>query len=62
LVSTGLVGHEWSVEEYGRLLEIGGGKERMTAYFLVRDILGMSVILLLRLGWHISSQRLQADS
>jgi len=23
----------WSVEEYGELLEIGGGKERMTAFF-----------------------------
>lgn len=25
--------HEWSVEKYGELLKIGGGKERMTAYF-----------------------------
>ena len=25
--------HEWSVEKYGELLEIGGGKERMTHYF-----------------------------
>eukprot|EP00798_Chlamydomonas_sp_ICE-L_P008216 gene8216-1482_t len=25
--------HEWSVELYGDLLEIGGGKERMTKYF-----------------------------
>jgi phosphoglycolate phosphatase-like HAD superfamily hydrolase len=25
--------HEWDVETYGRLLSIGGGKERMTAYF-----------------------------
>merc|ERR1719163_42966 len=24
---------EWGVEEYGRLCEVGGGKERMTAYF-----------------------------
>lgn len=24
---------EWDVELYGRLLKIGGGKERMTAYF-----------------------------
>ena len=24
---------EWSVEEYGRMCEVGGGKERMTAYF-----------------------------
>lgn len=24
---------EWSVEEYGELLKIGGGKERMTSYF-----------------------------
>jgi len=28
--------HEWSLELYGKLLEIGGGKERMTAYFTVR--------------------------
>eukprot|EP00466_Bigelowiella_natans_P001311 jgi/Bigna1/58035/fgenesh1_pm.49_\ len=27
------LGFEWGVEEYGRLLEVGGGKERMTAYF-----------------------------
>eukprot|EP00798_Chlamydomonas_sp_ICE-L_P008224 gene8224-1490_t len=25
--------HEWSVELYGDLLEIGGGMERMTKYF-----------------------------
>jgi hypothetical protein len=25
--------HEWSVEQYGELLKIGGGKERMTHYF-----------------------------
>ncbi|KAK9816684.1 hypothetical protein WJX72_003671 [[Myrmecia] bisecta] len=25
--------HEWGLELYGELLEIGGGKERMTAYF-----------------------------
>lgn len=25
--------HEWDVELYGHLLEIGGGKERMTKYF-----------------------------
>lgn len=25
--------HEWSLEQYGVLLEIGGGKERMNAYF-----------------------------
>jgi HAD superfamily hydrolase (TIGR01509 family) len=25
--------HEWGVEEYGELLKIGGGKERMTHYF-----------------------------
>merc|ERR1719393_1191167 len=24
---------EWGVEEYGRMCEVGGGKERMTAYF-----------------------------
>lgn len=23
---------EWTVEEYGRMCEVGGGKERMTAY------------------------------
>jgi hypothetical protein len=28
--------HEWSLEKYGELLEIGGGKERMDAYFSVR--------------------------
>jgi hypothetical protein len=28
--------HEWGVELYGHLLEIGGGKERMTKYFKVR--------------------------
>jgi len=27
------LGFEWEVEEYGRLCEIGGGKERMTHYF-----------------------------
>jgi len=26
-------GFEWDVEQYGRLCEIGGGKERMTHYF-----------------------------
>mmetsp|Transcript_14117 Transcript_14117/g.23471 ORF Transcript_14117/g.23471 Transcript_14117/m.23471 type:complete len:312 (+) Transcript_14117:16-951(+) len=26
-------GFEWHVEEYGHLCEVGGGKERMTAYF-----------------------------
>lgn len=25
--------HEWGLEQYGQLLEIGGGKERMDAYF-----------------------------
>jgi hypothetical protein len=25
--------HTWGVELYGELLEIGGGKERMTKYF-----------------------------
>eukprot|EP01023_Acetabularia_acetabulum_P012941 TRINITY_DN16123_c0_g1_i8.p1 TRINITY_DN16123_c0_g1~~TRINITY_DN16123_c0_g1_i8.p1 ORF type:complete len:285 (-),score=47.28 TRINITY_DN16123_c0_g1_i8:73-927(-) len=25
--------HEWGVELYGKLVEIGGGKERMTSYF-----------------------------
>ncbi|KAG2494894.1 hypothetical protein HYH03_007132 [Edaphochlamys debaryana] len=29
----GLGQHEWGVELYGHLLEIGGGKERMTKYF-----------------------------
>lgn len=27
------LGFEWEVDEYGRLCEIGGGKERMTHYF-----------------------------
>lgn len=35
--SKGLGQHEWSVEEYGRLLETGGGKERMMRYFLERE-------------------------
>ena len=26
---------DWDLELYGRLLETGGGKERMTAYFSV---------------------------
>lgn len=25
--------HEWGLEQYGELLEVGGGKERMDAYF-----------------------------
>lgn len=29
----GVTGVEWGVEEYGELLKIGGGKERMTHYF-----------------------------
>ena len=41
-VRVGLGLHEWSVEEYGRLLETGGGKERMMRYFLVR-ILGCKI-------------------
>ena len=41
-VRAGLGLHEWSVEEYGRLLETGGGKERMMRYFLVR-ILGCKI-------------------
>jgi hypothetical protein len=28
--------HQWDLELYGKLLETGGGKERMTAYFTVR--------------------------
>lgn len=28
--------HEWSLEKYGELLEIGGGKERMDHYFQAR--------------------------
>ena len=37
LVLTAAAGldHEWDLELYGKLLEIGGGKERMTAYFSV---------------------------
>lgn len=34
-VCAGLPNHEWDVELYGELLEIGGGKERMTKYFQV---------------------------
>lgn len=30
-------GFQWGVEEYGRLCEVGGGKERMTAYFNAND-------------------------
>jgi hypothetical protein len=30
------LGFEWGVEEYGKLCEVGGGKERMTAYFNAR--------------------------
>ena len=29
------IDHVWDLELYGRLLETGGGKERMTAYFTV---------------------------
>ena len=28
----------WTVEEYGNLLAIGGGKERMSHYFTVRGL------------------------
>lgn len=28
----------WDLDLYGRLLETGGGKERMTAYFSVRHL------------------------
>ena len=31
------LGFEWGVDEYGRLCETGGGKERMTAYFNVHS-------------------------
>ena len=31
------LGFEWGVDEYGRLCETGGGKERMTAYFNVNS-------------------------
>mmetsp|Transcript_24703 Transcript_24703/g.48248 ORF Transcript_24703/g.48248 Transcript_24703/m.48248 type:complete len:327 (-) Transcript_24703:129-1109(-) len=27
------LGFQWEVDQYGKLLEVGGGKERMTAYF-----------------------------
>lgn len=36
-VTSGL-DHTWGVELYGELLEIGGGKERMTKYFKVMMI------------------------
>jgi hypothetical protein len=29
--------HDWDVPTYGKLLEIGGGKERMTHYFSNRE-------------------------
>ncbi len=29
------LGFEWGVEQYGKLCEVGGGKERMTAHFNV---------------------------
>merc|ERR1719409_2332508 len=31
------LGFEWGVEEYGRLCEVGGGKERMTAYMTANN-------------------------
>ena len=31
------MGYEWGVDEYGRLCEVGGGKERMTAYMNAND-------------------------
>jgi beta-phosphoglucomutase-like phosphatase (HAD superfamily) len=31
------LGFEWGVEEYGRLCEVGGGKERMAHYFNLPD-------------------------
>ena len=31
--NAGIVGVEWGVAKYGELLKIGGGKERMTAFF-----------------------------
>lgn len=31
------INHEWDIDLYGRLLETGGGKERMTAYFTVGE-------------------------
>jgi hypothetical protein len=34
--AAGLQQHVWGEELYGELLEIGGGKERMTKYFKVR--------------------------
>lgn len=38
--SAGLEQHVWDVDLYGELLEIGGGKERMTKYFKVRPCRG----------------------
>ena len=40
--------HEWSLEQYGVLLETGGGKERMNAYFSVRCCAAVNEIVL---GW-----------
>lgn len=34
------IDHEWDVDLYGELLEIGGGKERMTHYFEQQEKLG----------------------
>jgi HAD superfamily hydrolase (TIGR01509 family) len=31
-------GFEWDVDEYGRLLDISGGKERMRHYFIENDV------------------------
>jgi hypothetical protein len=30
--------HQWGLEQYGELLETGGGKERMDVYFSVRPV------------------------
>lgn len=53
--------HEWGVHLYGELLEIGGGKERMTKYFKVRGCVAawgsclfvfVSMPAWLRCAWH----------
>ncbi len=34
------INEEWSEERYGKLLEVGGGKERMTAHWVSLQIYG----------------------
>ncbi len=52
----GLGHHVWDVELYGELLEIGGGKERMTKYFLdrFREEPFLSTLVRPTTGWGIA--------